>query len=477
MPFVYEVNGQRVEFEREPTEKDIDEAAASLKTSAPKEKTTMEKFTEPLKQMSVSDWEKSSIAGPTVNLIKSLMPGGTQQQTTQALTDIKRKGDEIVGGVSNFIQNPGQSIQNVYNAVTENPAGTAGELVKGAIYDPQLLIPGGKVAQTAGKVAYETAAAPVNVGRGFVRGLAYPKGTADNSALLPIRPTYVPHEQVAAFQRGELPASQLTELPSSQLTQKNAVTKLAYGLSPENQQGQKLVPAQGRLMEGIGENIGSAYRTDPLQGIYDIGGVMTGIGPVGTMMRTGQAIPGAILNKATGFDPRFGGQRAAALQAEQQASRAIAPTTTGQTPAQVSQQVAASKITPVQPTTPTAPVAPPPVTTPIPKATTPKITKPTVAPVAPTELPPSSVLSKQLDTIDREMSNLHEQNVGRVDPNTPEGEIYRNQLGDMYTKYKEVEKQLELAKKAEKEANKKISKELKKKGPDKVSQMVTPPNP
>ena len=48
MAFIYEVNGQRVEFEKEPTEKDIDEAARSL-GSTPKEKTTFEKFTQPLK--------------------------------------------------------------------------------------------------------------------------------------------------------------------------------------------------------------------------------------------------------------------------------------------------------------------------------------------------------------------------------------------------------------------------------------------
>lgn len=31
MAFVYEINGQRIEFEKEPSEKDIDEAARSLK--------------------------------------------------------------------------------------------------------------------------------------------------------------------------------------------------------------------------------------------------------------------------------------------------------------------------------------------------------------------------------------------------------------------------------------------------------------
>ena len=30
MPFIYEVNGQRVEFDKEPTEQDIDEAAKQL---------------------------------------------------------------------------------------------------------------------------------------------------------------------------------------------------------------------------------------------------------------------------------------------------------------------------------------------------------------------------------------------------------------------------------------------------------------
>ena len=75
---------------------------------------------------------------------------------------------------------------------------------------------------------------------------------------------------------------------------------------------------------------------------------------------------------------------------------------------------------------------------------------------------PSSEINKQLKTVDREMSDLHEANVGRVDPNTPAGEKYRNQLGDVYKKYQELKQQYEAALKIEKDAEKAAKKQAKK---------------
>lgn len=128
-------------------------------------------------------------------------------------------------------------------------------------------------------------------------------------------------------------------------------------------------------------------------------------------------------------------------QAARPQAQPIKPTGT---PKQISQQVAASKIQPVQP-------------------------------AEPTPLPPSAQLEQQLRDIDQQTTQLHSENVGRVQPDTPEGQMYQKQMDEQYRKYKDIEKQIEEAKKAEKEAEKKAKKESKKKAPN-ASQMMSAPD-
>jgi hypothetical protein len=370
MAFVYEVNGQRVEFEREPTEKDIDEAAASLKTTAPvtKEKTTLEKFTEPLKDISLQDWAKKSMLAPAMQTMSAVSPFGLLrpqmgvQNLQQGSSNLGNKLSEMGQGIYHAVTNPQETAQRAYNAITQNPAGVAGEMVKGAIYDPELAVGAVKPTVAAVKAPFQAATGVYNAGKGFARGIAYPEGTGANSALVPIRPTYTPHPEVEAFMK-MTPEEQaqnvgkLSEVPTAPLYENNPVSNWAYGMAPENAQGLKLVPTQGRTMEGIGENLGSSMRKNPLQGAIDLAGMYTGIGPIATAIKSVPAASTALLRKATNFEPNF------------QAVRAQAEAMAANTPKAKSMQAAAEKITPEP--QPQAPVVGPvnPATQPTPEPT------------------------------------------------------------------------------------------------------------
>ena len=435
----------------------------------------------------------------------------------------------IPGSAMNFIANlprTGQDISNRFQIAREAFTGQPAqpqplpERQEVSPYDmsyfanltpgPQPSSPAGQLAFGAGqamgapmvapvaKAGMEVAKAPVNFGRGFARGIAYPEGTGANTALAPIRPTYVPHEQVKQFMAGERPASTLTEVPTAPLYENKPVANWAYGMAPENQAGQKLVPYAGRTMEGIGEQIGSQYRQNPLAGVVDIGAtLMTGVpAPLTAAYRAVPALAAQRLQKATQFEPGFGPARAAALQREGQmgvqagmpptqnilpAPGPVAPTMfasqTGQVtgpqgrplptqasgqpvtqpmtqptvnPKQFSQQVAASKLQQNMPQQPArGPVAPQPMA------------RPQVQPqpqpqIQPTGLRDSKSIRKELNMLSNQMDELHSRGLEEgIKYGTPEGESHQAQLGQLSARTKVLEKELEQALKAEKTGKKK----------------------
>jgi hypothetical protein len=434
MPFIYEVNGQRVQFDKEPTDKDIDEAARSLGVAKPESRQP-----KPVE----------GSGGAAFGVYRQAGPRPESQQDREAAKEMAPQTVRgivtgTLGGVSDVLNLPGQ----LYGAATNQPSPYTvplgseewNQMLPGRVDTPhanlarmggQALAPA-PIAQVA-KGAVELGKGTYNFGKGFARGIAYPEGASPNTALAPIRPTYVPHEQVNEFMAGQRPASTLTEMPTAPLYENKPVANWAYGMSPQNQAGQKLVPYAGRTAEGIGEQIGSGYRTNPLNAAIDIGTTLaTGVpAPLTAIARSAPAIAARQLQKATQFEPGFGAARQAALATEGRAGleasmpptqnllpapgpvqptmyasqsgqvtgaggTALPTQASGQpvtqpatNPAQFSQQVAASKIQPVQPTgvnptqqadwakrsgggyTPPAQQAP----------------MPTSVPVAPTELP------------------------------------------------------------------------------------------
>jgi len=293
-------------------------------------------FVDTLKGMSVEDWRKNSAASPTLDMLQSIMPGGTEEQYQAATKRVKEKGDQIVGGIANVIQNPIEAATNVYKAITTNPGNTMGEMVKGAIYDPQFaMLPGtGDAAMAAGKATVNAGKAvtkPVtNFGKGFYQGVTNPTYNEATSAMIPLRETYTP---VAAAERfmGNLPTPQnrftanppnvppqtLEQLqsqarPTSELMT-NPIDKFAKATAPVSPEGYPLVPLQGRGMEAWGERVGRGIRTNPGQALAEaaITG-LTGV-PVKTISQGVSELAARHLANKTGFNPEF----PAAVQAAQ----------------------------------------------------------------------------------------------------------------------------------------------------------------
>jgi hypothetical protein len=528
MAFVYEVNGQRVEFEKEPTEQDIDEAARSLGT----------------KPVSRQPKPVEGEGGAAFGMYPQAGRRPESQQNREAALDMPLQTIRgvasnvpaiagIPGSIVNAVANAPQTSQRISNRIANVTSQLQG---KGPLPEPEIptqkvtpydiehfaqMVPGPQPNSPAGQLAFgagqavsaplagpamnmvgQVAKAPVQFGKGFARGLAYPEGSSPNTALAPIRPTYVPHEQVSEFMAGQRPASSLTELPTAPLYENKPVANWAYGMAPENQAGQKLVPYAGRTMEGVGEQIGSQYRKNPITGLIDIGATLaTGVpAPLTAMAKAVPAIAARQLQQATQFEPGFGPARAAALAREGQAGlQANMPPTqnllpapgpvnptmianqqgvvtgpqgtplptqaSGQpvtqpnlpspsTPKQASMQAAAARIQPVAPAPMPAPqIQPKPVQ-------------------QPPTLPPgrnSSVIRNELDTLAKQSDELHQQGLeSGIKYGTPEGESHQAQLGQLHARTKTLEKELEEALKAEKKANKPS-----KKGPSNVSQMLT----
>lgn len=529
MAFIYEVNGVKVEFDKEPTDADIDEAALSLGNTPKPKKKGMGDY--------AKDFGKAtaSLADTGINAVTGTLDQGayalaraagrTPEQATQETTSPK----DVIGRAFGITQDPayqgeasrqlGQAAGSVINEYAVQPITQATGLPEQDVGNMLGTVSMGAAPyvkpamQAAGRGVQSVAEGTVNAGKGFARGLAYPNAASPDSALMPIRPTYVPHPEVGQFMQGKIPASSLTERPTAPLYQNDPVTNWAYGMAPENQAGQKLVSAAGKGVEGFAEQLGSTYRQQPLNMLADIGGTMlTGIpAPITAIRKAVPAFAARKLQQATNFEPNFAAAREAALQTEGRAGieagmptqpllpapGPVAPTlyanqqgvVTGpkgqsvpqqlssagsSTPKEAAMQLAASKLQPVAPT-PSVPPAQqqswasrsaggytPPATEPITQAPVqqaPKVTKP--APVKPTPIEPSSTvkeLENKINEIDRQSSELHAQNVGTTKQGTPEGVSYQQQMDELYSKYKEAQAELEAVKKAEKEAGRKSNK-------------------
>ena len=543
MAFIYEVNGQRVQFDKEPTEKDIDEAARSL-GSVEKPKSARSKPVEGeggaafgvypqagRRPESQQDREASKdmalqTARGMASSIPALagIPGSLVNQVANAPRTAQAISNRLSSVQSQLAGNERQPEPQLpeYNQVTPYDMSYFANLTPG----PQPSSPAGQLAfgvgQLAGaplinpafKMGAEAVKTPINFGKGFARGLAYPEGASPNTALAPMRETFVPHEQVKQFMAGERPASTLTEVPTAPLYQNKPVANWAYGMAPENTAGQKLVPYAGRTAEGVGEQIGSQYRKNPLTGLVDLGATLaTGIpAPITAMGRAAPALAARQLQQATQFEPGFGPARAAALQREGQmglqanmpptqnllpAPGPVAPmiaSPSGQVtapggrplPTQASgqpvtqpqgptpQQMAIQRTQEIvaqrqqQPQKVAGPVQPQPLP---PQARTPQ-TKPASQPTPKVEgVRSSSEIRKELDMIGRQSDELHGQGLeSGIKYGTPEGESYQAQLGQLSSRARILEKELEQALKAEKTATKQIAK---KKAPSNVSQMLT----
>jgi D-alanyl-D-alanine dipeptidase len=132
-----------------------------------------EDFRKSVGEMSWEDWKNKSLLGTATRYTGASL--GLPGFTAEDKKPLEEKAKGFVQGVKTAVESPVETAKNVYKAVTEQPGTVLGEMVKGAVYDPELLfLPGVKqTAQAVGQGA-KTAGQGVVSGAQAVRNAVMP---------------------------------------------------------------------------------------------------------------------------------------------------------------------------------------------------------------------------------------------------------------------------------------------------------------
>lgn len=342
------------------------------------EKSAVENFMAPLRAISPEDWKKESIAYPVLQTMRGLLPfQGKQgeQDYTQGMAGIKKKGDTIVEGVKQIVTSPVETANQVYSAVSERPAETAGNIIKGAVYDPELLFtPGvkqaGQAVAATGQAIKSGAVTAGNVAEGAINTLGR-KGTKPGqratyagqyeSARQPAGTTYNTPENLQAWREGLIDTAELN---------KKAVQYTPEQAAALNRTG-GMVPYTGQVARATGEALAepytrfSGYLPDLASaaigyGLLGPGGIVAG--PALNMARKGYGLykagqtTGAMRQLGDlGFEPLYSAELKA-MQSGKPHPSVIGPAT-GAVKPPTPQAMAAAQINPAMATTPAAQAA------------------------------------------------------------------------------------------------------------------------
>jgi hypothetical protein len=113
-----------------------------------------EDFRKSVGEMSFEDFRNKSFIAPAIEYVVGGLPVfGDKAMKAEAEKKLIKKGEGVIEGVKTAVESPVETAKNIYQAVTERPGTVLGEMVKGAVYDPELLfLPGVKqTAQMAGQ--------------------------------------------------------------------------------------------------------------------------------------------------------------------------------------------------------------------------------------------------------------------------------------------------------------------------------------
>ena len=291
MAFVYEVNGQKVEFDKEPTEADIDEAARSLRPAAKSQ-------------------QQRPVEGAGGAAFGVYRPQGRRPESQQDREAAKDMPLQTARGVVTGTLGAPADILNLpgvlYGAATQQPApytvplgseswnemlpfksdAPSAKLARlgGEVMAPFPTIKGLQTIPKAAGAVGDVVSGAVGTGTGYIaKPGRTPRGYQQPSQRNPIGPTFTPPEEFAKFERGELPYGQMPEQrPISELPE-GRLDRAAMMLSGGN------IPNAGQGFKAFGERLGETYR-NPITAAADIGSMFfTGGVPVLTALRGGLA--------------------------------------------------------------------------------------------------------------------------------------------------------------------------------------------
>lgn len=314
--------------------KDFNRPIVNIDGGRTPERSTLDKIIGPTVE---GNWEKDSLIAPVIQGMAGrvlpalgLMDGAeAQQMVAQSDANLIQKGKNFVQGVKAVAEDPIAAAKRVYTAITERPAETAGQIVKGIAYDPELLLvgpgqmtrtagaleAGGRVLEKAPAAAKTVAMAPVEAAQGFmgaVTGRTAAPGRTPGplqtpSSRVPLGPTYIDPLDWAKYQAGEIPIQQVQPRPIQQLPESMMFGRPALALAGNE------MPIAGQGAKAFGEAMGRQYRQQPILGAIDIGAGAMGIPPPVATYRAAQAAADAYLS-GRGFDPNLPAQYAAAMR-------------------------------------------------------------------------------------------------------------------------------------------------------------------
>jgi hypothetical protein len=132
-----------------------------------------EDFRKSVGEMSYEDFKNKSLLASAAKYTGASLglPGFAEEDKKQ----LEEKAKGFVQGVKTAVESPVETAKNVYKAVTEHPGTVLGEMVKGAVYDPELMfLPGVKqTAQLAGE-GVKAVGQGIKTGAQAVRGAVMP---------------------------------------------------------------------------------------------------------------------------------------------------------------------------------------------------------------------------------------------------------------------------------------------------------------
>jgi len=240
-----------------------------------------EDFRKSVGEMSYEDFKnKSLIASAAKYTGASLgLPGFTEQDKKQ----LEEKAIGFVEGVKTAVENPVETAKNVYKAVTEHPGTVLGEMVKGAVYDPELMfMPGAKqtaqMVEKGVKKGYEIGKEGASTARQALENRFEVLRPAEDLAGRSVGAAELPAANLRKQRAAELPYP--IDLEKSQLTRNPADVRFARETAKD--------PVFGQQFQEHYANQNGLIQRNLDQFVSDTGATLTEAQPstVGAMLRS-----------------------------------------------------------------------------------------------------------------------------------------------------------------------------------------------